>query len=262
MIAQDVPQEFRPSLIRSCKRLYYIVTRVQYKEIEVQDREARLLFAIVASPLSTTIPYGKLIRSLTFVATTSTDIYLSFTICCDALLQMTNLISLNLLIPRHHTRFLLTQMRKTAIISAASSPVQALPRLRNFGLQGDVQFAGILRNRPIVQFHLTEPVGYADLTFLQEVLSPSQPNTDIREICLTFEFIKPSRTIFAIQNLAKSFPKLQHLSIYVSTLNGLVSFFFWNSMRRPHSNQHFLALFFDSGKGAYYLRKLANIYAQ
>jgi len=243
-ITSYLPKSSQTVLSQTCHKFHAVATRLLYKNIKVNGRQARrLCVTLMSRNISPAARYVDLIRSFAYQSQTTFDLYLSYPLLCDALMEMQGLQSLELQVPRSISAFLLTLMNRKHIFREKVEVQMfqdsyighgnnfhswnVLPSVRMIKIGGDIRTLNVVQHRSITSVTLLEELTLDDAKSVIEILTRSHPLRVNRSIhTLDIGVLSPEVKDYLrlLYQLSVAFPNLHHLDYRAPLINVMVCF--------------------------------------
>jgi len=243
-ITSYLPKRSQTALSQTCRKLHAVATRLLYKNINVNGRQARrLCVTLMSRNVAPSVRYAHLVRSFAYQSQTTFDLYLSYPLLCDALMEMHGLQSLELCIPQSVSAFLLVLMNRKNIFREKveaemlqnsfighgnnSHSWNVLPSIRMVKIGGDIRTLNVVHHRSVTSVTLLEQLAIGDARSVIKILTRSHPlciNRCIRSLDMGVLSPGIKDSLRLLYQLSVAFPNLHHLCYRVPSINVMVRF--------------------------------------
>jgi hypothetical protein len=235
-IVAYLPQQMLLQLLLICQQLQPHSARQIYKSVKVTGPRATLCFSTISSP-DASLPYGKYIRSLTYIVTSYEGVSFQYQGFCTALAHTPQLTILYIDIPFIYSSLLVEVMYLRSIIrsvydyngSVAAIP-DPLPNLVQLHISGDLSFIELASFRAITNLRIETIDSLHDVQTMLECLTDNGSNlanTSLVDLSLTLSSNNAIEIVQSLHEIGRTMRSVKYLSIYNHNINALVSYLYF-----------------------------------
>ncbi|PPQ71222.1 hypothetical protein CVT26_011000 [Gymnopilus dilepis] len=221
-VALYLPRGDTVMLMRTCRKLHDIGARVLYRNVALSDLRARLFFRTIAE---NSMMYASAVKSLHYTAMSNEDVFLTYSMFCDAILNLEELRSLTLTIPLSISSLLHHQLVRRSVIRSnmfhPTTHTDFLPKLECISLNGNILLSELAKFRCTTNVCMTYMMDAKDIKEFVSCIADGGTNTVLSDMVITLHPSTASPLRKTMLMLDSAVPNLQTLVIRTPSANAL-----------------------------------------